>query len=206
MQVPPEIAFRDVTPTDQLKSMILERIDGLETAHHRLVSCRVIVENTTPSRRSGAIHRVHLEIGVPGHSVVIEREPPRVGKPRDVESLVDEAFDVARRRVRELKRKQNGEVKTHELPPHGRVVQVLTDHTGVRYGFLLSGDGRQIYFHQNAVRGVDIDELEVGDEVRFVEAGGNDGPQASAVERIDSRAVGRRQEKTSVPFGLDRTY
>ena len=55
------------------------------------------------------------------------------------------------------------------------------DAPGDRYGFVLTGDGRQIYFHENAVRDAGYDELEEGMEVRFVEAGGKDGPQASVV-------------------------
>lgn len=205
MEVAPEIAFRDVTPTDSLKGLILERIEGLEEVHARLVSCRVVVENTTPSRKSGARYRVHVEVGVPRHSFVVNHDPPGDEKPRDVEQAVGEAFDVVRRRLRELKRKQSGEVKTHELPPHGRVVRLLADEAGVRYGFLLGGDGRQIYFHENALVDVDFDDLEIGLEVRFTESPGDEGPQASMVAPVDAQEVGRREEKSSIPFGIDRT-
>ena len=204
MEVAPEIAFRYVTPTDALKSLILERIDGLEAAHDRIISCRVVVENTTPSRHTGARYRIHVEVGVPGHPIVVDRDPPEGGKPRGVEQAIADAFDIVRRGLRELKRKQSGEVKTHELPPHGRVVRLLADGTGVRYGFLLTGDGRQIYFHENALVDLDFDDLEVGTEVRFTEAAGDEGPQASTVASLDARKVGRREEKSSVPFGIDR--
>ena len=204
MDVPPEIAFRDVPATDTLKGLILDRIDRLETTYDHLVSCRVIVENTTPARTSGAIHRVHLELGVPGHNLIVNRKPPEEGKARDVEQAIDQAFDTARRRLKELKRKQSGDVKSHDLPTHGRVIKLLVDDTGVRYGFLMSGDGREIYFHENALVRLDYDDLDIGDEVRFAEAAGDEGPQASTVSPLDSRAVGRRQQKSSVPFGLDR--
>jgi cold shock CspA family protein len=199
MDVSPEIAFREVNPSEHLKSAILERIDHLEEVHGRLVSCRVVVENTTPARNSGAIYRVHVEVGVPHRSVVVNREPSGNGPPREVDQIVHEAFDIARRRLRELKKKQIGAVKTHGLPPHGRVIDLLTDDRGVRYGFLLSRDGKQIYFHENALVGLDYEELEVGAEVQFAEAGGLNGPQASSVSPLDPRKVGRRQE-TSIPL------
>jgi cold shock CspA family protein len=199
MDVSPEIAFRDVTPSEHLKSAILERIDDLEEVHGRLVSCRVMVENTTPARTSGAVYRVHVEVGVPRHSVVVNREPAGNGPPREVDQVVHEAFDIARRRLRELKKRQFGAVKTRGLPPHGRVIDLLTDDKGVRYGFLLSRDGRQIYFHENALVGLAYEELEVGAEVRFAEAGGQDGPQASTVSPLDPRKIGPRQE-ASIPL------
>jgi cold shock CspA family protein/ribosome-associated translation inhibitor RaiA len=194
MDVPPEIAFRGVDPTDTLKETILERIEDLEKAHQRLVSCRVVVENTTPSRTSGAVHRVHLEIAVPGRSpVVVNRKPAEANKAHDVVQAVEQAFDVAWRRIREEKRRQRGNVKTHPLPPHGRIVELLTNDEGVGYGFLLTGDGREVYFHDHALLDLDFGDLEVGMEVRFTEAAGRDGPQASSVSALDTAHVGRRQ-------------
>ena len=44
-------------------------------------------------------------------------------------------------------------------------------------------DGRQLYFHRNSVLG-GVDRLAVGDEVRFTEENGNEGPQASTVDPV----------------------
>jgi cold shock CspA family protein len=203
MDVSPEIAFREVEPSDQIKDLILDRIDGLEEVHDHLVSCRIMVENTTPGRSSGALLRVRLDIGVPNHSVVVDHKPPDGQQARTIEQAINEAFDIARRTLRELKKIQHGHVKTHGLPPHGRIVRLLTDDKGVRYGFLMARDGREIYFHENALVSLTYDELEVGTEVRFAEGGGDEGPQASTVAPLDPDKIGPRQED-SIPIGETR--
>ena len=54
------------------------------------------------------------------------------------------------------------------------------------YGFLETADGHDVYFHENSVLNNAFGRLEVGDEVRFHEEGGEEGPQASTVELIGS--------------------
>jgi cold shock CspA family protein len=49
------------------------------------------------------------------------------------------------------------------------------------YGFLETPDGREIYFHGNAVLDGHFDDLRVGAMVEFVETGGDKGPKASTV-------------------------
>ncbi len=53
------------------------------------------------------------------------------------------------------------------------------------YGFLRALDGREIYFHRNAVLNDDFDRLVVGAGVRFDEGLGEEGPQASTVQIVD---------------------
>jgi len=49
------------------------------------------------------------------------------------------------------------------------------------YGFLESEEGYEVYFHQNAVADDAFAKLTVGDEVRFEEGEGEQGPQATTV-------------------------
>lgn len=199
MQVAPEIAFRDVEATDRIKSRILDKIEGLEEVHDGLIACRVMAEASDAPNQ----YRVRLDVTVPGGEIIVNRDPPSDEAARDLRTAVDRAFDRARRQLRELKRKQRGDVKEHELPPHGQIVKLATTETGDRYGFLMSRDGRQIYFHENALVDLDYDELETGLEVRFAEEEGAEGPQASTVAELDPQQVGPRQEE-EIPL-TDRT-
>jgi cold shock CspA family protein len=54
-------------------------------------------------------------------------------------------------------------------------------------GFIETAEGREIYFHRNAVLGGAFDRLIVGSEVRFVEEKGVKGAQASTVHLIGKR-------------------
>ena len=195
MDVPPEIAFRGMEATDNLKERILAGIEELETVHDRLVSCRVAVEDTTASRQSGKIYRVRLELKVPNQSVVVDRQPDDPDEARDLTQVMNEAFDIARRRLRQVKEKQRDQGKGRELPPHGRVVKLMTHEDGTRYGFLMSREGQEVYFHENALSGIDYDDLETGTDMRYTESMGDHGPQASSLEPLDLRKVGKRQDE-----------
>jgi cold shock CspA family protein len=199
MDVPPEIAFRGVEPTDDVKDLILAGIDDLQAVYPRLVSCRTMVADTTPARHSSHNYRARLEIGIPGKTVVVEETPPAGGEPRALDQTIKDAFKVGRKLLQKEKDRQRGAVKTHHLPPHGRVVRLLTDPTGVRYGFLESREGRQIYFQESALVDLGYDELEVGSEVRYTAAEGREGPQASTVAPLDSRRIGPGEQR-SIPL------
>jgi ribosome-associated translation inhibitor RaiA len=101
VDVSPEIAFRHVEQTEALRRIIDEGIESLDKAHPRLVSCRVMVEES-----SRGIPHVRLDIGVPGDEVVIVREATDNPIPRDLPATLREAFDVARRQLREHTKKR----------------------------------------------------------------------------------------------------
>lgn len=195
MDVEPEIAFRNVEATDPLKQQILDGIDKLEEVYDHIITCRIMVEETNPGRKSGKLNHVRLEISIPDHDVVVNRDPPEHPASQDLKQAVNQAFDVARRRLRKLKEKRRAHVKEHGLPPHGRIVRLLADDTGVQYGFLISGDGREIYFNENALVDLEWHELEIGDEVRFAESGGDEGPMASTVAPLAEDDLTPKQEK-----------
>ena len=100
MDVPPEIAFRHVEATPGLKILIQEGIDSLEKVYPRLTTCRVMVEEV-----NNGIPHVRLDIGLPGHDLVVNREVPEDPARRDVASAVRDAFNVARKQLRERRQR-----------------------------------------------------------------------------------------------------
>lgn len=181
MDVPPEIAFRNVDRTAAVEERILGGIERLEKVYDRLVSVRIMVEDPNPGRETGKLYHIRIDMGVPGKEIVVHRRPP----PDPHEELVQaigEAFDIARRRLRKFAALQRGEVKTHVPQPHGRVARLFP---GEGYGFIESDDGREIYFHRNSLVNGDFEDLEVGTVVRFAEERGEKGPQASSVHVAD---------------------
>ena len=195
MDVPPEVAFRNVEPTEAVKQLIADGLDDLEEVYDRITSVRVMVEETNPGRKAGKLNHVRVEIGVPGSEIVVNRNPPEHPASQDLHSAIREAFGIARRQLREFKRRQRGDTKRQDLPPHGRVVKLAADSAGDRFGFLMAEDGREIYFHENAVLDGAYDDLEVGDEVRFAESGGDEGPMASTVAPLDVDTLDPDQEE-----------
>jgi ribosome-associated translation inhibitor RaiA len=111
MDVPPEIAFRNVEPTDAIRALIAEGIDALEKVHPRITSCRVMIEEGTRG-----IPHVRLDIGIPGSELVVDREQPGDAAKREVPQLVRDAFDVARRQLREHRKRLSLDGKRREPP------------------------------------------------------------------------------------------
>ena len=91
---------------------------------------------------------------------------------------IQHAFDAIRRRLEAHVRRMRNEVKSHETPPLARVARLFAEEG---YGFLETADGREVYFHRNAVLNGDFAHLQVGTEVSFVEESGDRGPQASTL-------------------------
>ncbi len=180
MPFPLQIAFEGgLPPSDALRARIEREADKLERFHDGIIACRVAVIGRPGRRRHGDLYAVRLQISTPGDcDVVIDRNPPADHAHEDAFVTVRDAFDAARRRLQDRRRRVQGQVKHHEPAPQGRIVRLFPDEG---YGFIESGDGREIYFHRNAVVNDGFERLAVGTAVRFAEAEGDKGPQASTV-------------------------
>lgn len=173
MKLPLEITARNVNLTDDMENLIRQKASKLDTFYDRIISCRVTVDIPHKSQRSGSPYNVRLDISVPGGDLVVKREPDE-----DLHKAIVSSFDTAQRRLKEFSEKQRGEVKFHEERPVARIVRIFP-YEG--YGFIATPDGREVYFHENAVLNGRFKDLEVGTVVSFVEKLGEEGAQASTV-------------------------
>jgi ribosomal subunit interface protein len=174
MQVPLEISTRLIELTPPLEAELRRRAAKLERYYDRITSCRIAVERESNHHQEGGPYRVRVDITVPGSELVANKAA------EDLNTAVRAAFSAAERQVDDFSRRRRGEVKTPVGPPHGTVVRLFAEEG---FGFIQAEDGREIYFHRNAVLD-DFDNLEVGTLVRFAEEQGNEGPQASTVSLI----------------------
>jgi len=116
-----------------------------------------------------------------GKHIDVTRDPAVTGRHEDALVAIRDAFNAAGRQLQDQLRKLEGDVKLHEMPPHGVIASLVPEGD---HGFIAASDGRQIYFHRNSVAGAKFDDLKVGQEVRFSEAVGDKGPQASSVRPV----------------------
>jgi cold shock CspA family protein len=207
MKLPLQITFRNVEPSDIAEQWIRTEAEKLKTFYDALMRCRVAVEIPHGHHRKGKSYQVRIDLTVPGGELVINRAPdlrdraraetpPKFTKRLEVESphknlriAIHEAFKAAGRRLQDYARRQRGNTKHHEPLPEGKVVRLFHDKG---YGFLLTQDGREVYFHKASVLNEGFPRLKVGTPVRFIEELGDKGAQASTV-----RIVGRNR----VPLG-----
>lgn len=183
MQIPVQVTFRNMDPSEAVEANVREKAEKLERYFDRIISCRVVVESPHRRHHKGKLYNVSIDIGVPGKEIVVNHSGPKNHAHEDVYVAVRDAFKSASRRLEDHARKVRGEVKSHEVPPHGKVARLFSNEG---YGFVAMSDGREIYFHKNSVVNGAFDQLKVGHEVRVAVAvaEGADGPQASTVTPI----------------------
>lgn len=177
MQTQIKITAHEVTLSGATEAEIYKKAAKLEALYPRITSCHVVVGAPVryPHEKTG-LYNVSIDLTAPGTELAVTRQ-----EDADLMVAIHNAFNAAQRQLRKYASRRRGEVKTPETPPQG-VVSKLFLHEG--YGFLETGDGREIYFHRNSVLQNKFDQLQVGDEVRFAEEQGEKGPQASTVTTV----------------------
>ncbi len=135
---------------------------------------RVTIAATTHHKEGG--FEIKVIASVPNDTIVVTR------KGEIVRSLLVDAFDVLSLKLKEILRKKRKSVKNVDASmdgdKYGRIRKVSPHES---YGFITTPDERDIYFHENALKNILIDELVEGDGVIYGETLGDKGPQASWV-------------------------
>jgi cold shock CspA family protein/ribosome-associated translation inhibitor RaiA len=186
MQVPLEVSYRGVEKSDELEMLIREKMAKLERLNRRITSCAIAVESPQEHQRSGSGYRVRIDLRVPpGHELVATREPSNGQRRDSVHTVIRDCFEALRRQLEELSDKQRGDVKRHPAQEVQAFVYRIFPEEG--YGFIMTSEGREVYFHRNAVLHGDFDRLEVGVGVSYHEEMGDKGLQASTVHLIEKK-------------------
>ncbi len=185
MQLPLEITWRGTEPRPHLNTFIRRRAAHLNRFADRINRCSVVIERQHEHPQLGSGWRVRLEMTLPpGHQIVVAKESWQGTVRDDLYSVVKDAFGAARRQIKRLSEVRRGGVKRHfEQELEGIITRLLPQG----YGFLTTNEGREIYFHKNAVVEMDFEDLKLGMGVALNEQPGEKGPQASSVRVVDRR-------------------
>lgn len=187
MQVPLQIVFEHIGHSDAIEAAIRKEAERLERFYDRITSARVVVTRPQHRHHKGDTYCVRIHLAVPGGKHIdISRDPAATGRHEDAHVTIRDAFDAAGRQLQDQVRKLEGDLKTHETPPHGIVLSLVPERD---HGFIAASDGREIYFHRNSVSDGTFGDLVVGQEVRFSETVGDKGPQATSVRPVGKHHV-----------------
>jgi len=187
MQTPVEIDFQGMPGNPRIQDAIAKHVAKLEQRYGRVTACRVVLKAPGGHHHTGGLYEVNIRLALPnGRDVNVERTPPADERHSDLTFAIDDAFKQARRRLQDHVRRLQGQVKQHEGQPIGTVARL--DPSG-EFGFLESGDGREIYFHRNSVLDGTVSDLAVGARVSFAEEMGEKGPQASTVRLLGKHGL-----------------
>lgn len=193
---PLQVTFRHLAVPPVVERWVRLEAANLNRFYKRIMGCRVAIEQSHRYVK-GSPYRVRIDLTVPGGELVINHEPTLKSKARQtgeteirkhlevsspnkhLQQAISEAFKAAGRRLQDYARRQRGDVKNRQSQPVARVNQLFRAQG---YGFLLTGDGREIYFHKDSVLSRAFGRLRVGSTVTFAEEQGEKGPQASSVK------------------------
>jgi len=202
MEIPLQITFRNLAPSEEIEKRIRKKVEKLGLFYNHLLSCRVTVETPHRHHRKGRSYAVRIDLAVPENELVIRHttnrlaitrrtsankaelqlheshEPSKHAAREDLYVAIRDAFDAAGRKLQDYARRQSLAIKPHKLPADGRIIRLFPNE---RYGFLKTVDDREIYFHGNSVLKPGFDQLNIGMKVYFAEEEGEKGPQASTV-------------------------
>jgi ribosomal subunit interface protein len=106
MEVPLQVTFRGMSPSDALRDRVRARADKLSTYHRHVLACRVAIEAPGHHHQHGRSFKVRVDMSVPGAELVVGHdEDPRH---QDAYAAVDGAFQDAERVLAEHQKKRRG--------------------------------------------------------------------------------------------------
>ena len=137
---------------------------------------RVSIESTSNHKEGG--YEVRLVASVPNDTVVVKRRGEKV------HPLLVEAFDVLGMQLKEMVRKKKSHkgVKAQGAVLGGNGSGIIKKLFPLdSYGFIVTSDEQEIFFHENVLKDVIMNDLNEGDSVMFGVTEGEMGPQATFV-------------------------
>ncbi|KTD17670.1 HPF/RaiA family ribosome-associated protein [Legionella jordanis] len=178
MQLPIQVVFRNMDPSPAAEEKARSLATKLERYFDKIMGCRIVIESPHRHHHKGKLYHVRIDLTVPNAELVVSREPSDHHAHEDVFVAIRDAFDAIKRQLQNYAHQRRGEIKHHEIPNYGRVLEVCPP---ADYGYIETPDGRQIRFTSNSLIDYDFEKLEVGDRVRFAEVENSEEPVASTV-------------------------
>lgn len=176
-----KIQYLGFSESPAISEIVREHVDRLEKLNDKVISCHVIISKPHRKHHQGNTYQVKLRIHLAGTNIIIDKDPGKNHAHEDIRVTIRDAFLAAKRKVEDFSKIRSGLVKEKVRPLHAKILRVLPAED---CGFVLSEDQRELYFHRNALLNGKFDSLHPGQEVRFSETLGDNGPQISSMEVV----------------------
>ena len=171
-----QVEARNLEMRKVWQDKIDEEKSRLERHHAGFINhLRVTIEGTAHHKEGG--YELRVVASIPNDTVVVKR------KGEKVVPLVVDAFNTLGMQLKEHQRKRRQSFKTtpevaKSISSEGIVKSIYPYES---YGFIVTSQGREIYFHENSLKDINMNQLSEGDGVKFGEAEGDKGPCATWV-------------------------
>lgn len=173
-----EIESRNVTMTPRWKTEIEDRMVKLAAGRRDLLHGRVTLTKNRHHRKHRLVAEAVVVLTLPGRHTITARKEDKT-----FEEAIRSAFKAVEIELEKYREKRSSkEIRVPPVPPLRGVISKVFPEEG--YGFILQEGGGEVYFHRNAVHGVQFEDLEDGMEVAFNVEPGEKGLQATTVNPL----------------------
>ena len=181
METDPQIVFENMDASDALRGRVLQELSDLEQIHDRIISARVSMSAPPREHRKGFLYRTNIHLVLPGGREVAVSHNPQSGRAEhDMYSSIQDAFDAARRQLRDQVEQLDAKAKAHSGGPE-QIGQVIRIFPIDGYGFIVTPSGHEVFFSQRKVKHNGFAQMQIGTRVYFEEEMGDKGPLATTV-------------------------
>ena len=115
MELPLEVLFNGVKPSEALEARIHEQVGKLERICSRIIRCRVTIDEPPKHQRKGGAFHVTIDITLKGSEIVINRHTAHDPSHEHLYTAVNDAFESARRKLDSHVERRRRKVKQHPL-------------------------------------------------------------------------------------------
>lgn len=119
-----QLTYHNMDPSAAVKKAVREKVDKLEQFSDQVTACHVTIDAPHKHHHKGKIYSVLIELHVPDTEIVASRSPAENHAHEDVYVAIRDAFNSARRQLKEYEQRRRGKVKTREPPaPPGETIE-----------------------------------------------------------------------------------
>lgn len=122
MRYPVQVTFRNMSAHEALSEAVRSRAHWLEAFDPDVAGCRVALEFPHRHKKHGRPFSIHIQLSLPGEDVTVSHETllhhsvaalydtdTARGDHRDAITAINDAFDIARRRLEDAARIRRGD-------------------------------------------------------------------------------------------------
>lgn len=116
MEIPVQISFRNMDPSEAVAAKAQEKAEKLETYFDRITSCRVMIEAPHRHSHKGRLYHVRIDLGVPGRpDIVVNHSQSDKHAHEDIYVALRDSFEAAKRQLEDHARKIRADAKAHRV-------------------------------------------------------------------------------------------
>jgi cold shock CspA family protein/ribosome-associated translation inhibitor RaiA len=168
-----QIEGRQTAVKPELRADIEARVADLHPGHD-IKHVRVKLTKHD-HRKPDDSHSVLLVVQIPGHTITAAKHQATF------EQAINDTFEALGIELEKIRDKRASHSVEVTAPPERGVVTKLFLDEG--YGFIATEDGTEVYFHKNAVRDLNFEQMD-GMSVSLNIEPGEKGPQATVVQPL----------------------